>query len=228
MPTDWCRFREAAVLSLIKEMLIVRCRTTNKRQHINKTSDTEGFRMLTDFDFQFKTMRAKWSAATCGCWRTISCKHNLSAISATAASFRSSIIRRRRCLVLRLRLFDQKEDLGWIELCCSAGLHLLYSAFRNTPSKSNASIWGGSTASKSSATSRRKVGVVANPSSDLRSNNDWASLIPDAEGVICLKLTTASGQAILEGFSVLQDIWDKHLGSVQTAGNVSSNNFKTC
>ncbi|VDL76749.1 unnamed protein product [Nippostrongylus brasiliensis] len=28
------------------------------------------------------------------------------------------------------------------------------------------------------------------------------------------------GQAILEGFSVLQDIWDKHVGSVQTAGNV--------
>ncbi|VDM84727.1 unnamed protein product [Strongylus vulgaris] len=29
-----------------------------------------------------------------------------------------------------------------------------------------------------------------------------------------------SGQAILEGFSVLQDIWDKHVGSVETAGNV--------
>ncbi|WKX88499.1 hypothetical protein Q1695_008273 [Nippostrongylus brasiliensis] len=28
------------------------------------------------------------------------------------------------------------------------------------------------------------------------------------------------GQAILEGFSVLQDIWDKHVGSVQTAGNI--------
>ncbi|EYC24432.1 hypothetical protein Y032_0014g2501 [Ancylostoma ceylanicum] len=39
----------------------------------------------------------------------------------------------------------------------------------------------------------------------------------------CIKVIgnfSEKGQAILEGFSVLQDIWDKHVGSVETAGNI--------
>uniref|UniRef100_A0A158P6F7 PLAT domain-containing protein n=1 Tax=Angiostrongylus cantonensis TaxID=6313 RepID=A0A158P6F7_ANGCA len=40
----------------------------------------------------------------------------------------------------------------------------------------------------------------------------------------CIKIIgnfTEKGQAILEGFSVLQELWDKHVGNVQTAGGVS-------
>ncbi|KHJ92593.1 hypothetical protein OESDEN_07512, partial [Oesophagostomum dentatum] len=41
--------------------------------------------------------------------------------------------------------------------------------------------------------------------------------------ISCIKVIgnfTENGQAILEGFSVLQDIWDKHVGSVETAGKI--------